>query len=61
MWSPSTVATEENKLVTLKPKEVHLANSNFKVHNFIFAIVDVTQFNLIFACESVRDAWGYSS
>ena len=49
--------------VTLKSEETWtkeentLANSNFKALNAIFAIVDVTQFKLISACESTRDGW----
>ena len=34
-----------------------MANNNFKTLNVIFATVDVTQFKLIFACESAKDTW----
>ena len=61
-WSSPTSATQENKIVTLKPEqswsieEDRLANSNFKALNAIFTVVDVTQFKLITACESAKDA-----
>ena len=62
-WSLPTVTDDETKVVTLKPEkrwtieEDCLANNNFKAHNTIFAIVDVTQFKLIFVCEFTKDAW----
>ena len=61
-WSPPTVTTDDTT-VTLKSEktwtkvENTLANSNFKALNVIFTTVDVTQFKLISACESVINAW----
>ena len=60
-WSPPTVATDDTA-VTLKSEETWtkaentLANNNFKTLNAIFDTVDATQFKLISACESARDA-----
>ena len=65
-WSPPIVATDvttDDTTVTLKSEETWtkaentLANNNFKALNAIFATVDATQFKLISACESARDAW----
>ena len=64
-WSPPTVATDDmtdDTTVTLKSEETWtkaentFANNNFKALNSIFATVDVTQFKLIYVCESVSDA-----
>ena len=41
-------------------REDHPANSNFKTLNVIFAVISVTKFKLISACESVK-ILGYSS
>ena len=65
-WSSPTVATNvttDDTTVTLKSEETWtkventLANNNFKALNAIFATVDTTQFKLISACKSARDAW----
>ena len=65
-WSPPTVVIDDmtdDTTVTLKSEETWtkaentLTNSNFKAVTAIFAIVDLIQFKLISACESVRDAW----
>ena len=51
------------RVETVKPEqnwsteEDRLANYNFKALNAIFATVDVNQFKLISACESVMEAW----
>ena len=60
--SPVTT-NNETKVVTLKPEErwtteeESFANNNFQAFNVIFVTIDVTQFKLISACESVRDVW----
>ena len=61
-WSLSNVTTADRMVVTFIPKEtwskdeIFFANINFKELNAIFADVYVTQFKLISACESSRDA-----
>ena len=60
-WTPPTVTTDE--VTTVKSEETWtngenlLATANFKALNAIFALVDSTQFKLISACESAKDAW----
>ena len=60
-WTPPTVTTDEVTTVkseeTWTKEENSLATANFKALNAIFASVDSTQFKLISACESAKDAW----
>ena len=48
----TTVKSDE----TWTKEENSFATTNFKALNAIFASVDSTQFKLIFACESAKDA-----
>ena len=60
-WTPPTITTDEVTTVkseeTWTKEENSLATTNFKSLNAIFASVDSTQFKLISACESAKDAW----
>ena len=59
-WTPPIVTTYKVTIVkyeeTWTNEENFLATANFKALNAIFASVDSTQFKLISACKSAKDA-----
>ena len=55
-WTPPTVTTVKSDETWTK-EENSFATTNFKALNAIFASVDSTQFKLISACESAKEAW----